>query len=105
LSNQYLSYLIVICSRYDITFAFNTLRVLNADPRKGRLERVYHLIWNLKKYPEKWIKMDLSCVGGIPGEDSHPFNEVREMNNTDAVEELDPKALETKGNSYKKCVP
>jgi hypothetical protein len=57
---------IVICGRYDIAFAVNTLSAFSAAPRQGHLERAYRLIGYLRKYPEKWIKT-LQCQGRYQG--------------------------------------
>lgn len=58
---------IVVCGRYDITFAVNVLSTFIALPRRGHLERVFHLIGYLQKYPERWIKIDSADHGHVPG--------------------------------------
>jgi len=97
---------IVLCGRYDIAFAVNTLSAFSAAPRRGHLERAYRLIGYLRKYPEKWIKIDSSRPGGIPGEEYHPFDKIKEMKEEypDVEEDLDPKAPEPRGKEiYTTC--
>ena len=43
----------IICGRYDICFAVSVLSAFSAAPRKGHLERVYHLVGYLRKFPKK----------------------------------------------------
>jgi hypothetical protein len=90
---------IVICGRYDIAFAVNTLSAFSTAPRRGHLERAYRLIGYLRKYPEKWIKIDSSRPGEIPGEENHPFDKFKEMKDEypDVKEDLDPKAPQPRG--------
>ena len=70
------------------------------------MERAYRLIGYLRKYPEKWIKMDSSRPGEIPGEENHPFDKIKEMKEEypDVKEDLDPKAPEPRGKEiYTTC--
>jgi len=94
---------IVICGRYDICFAVSVLSAFSAAPRKGHLERVYHLIGYLRKFPEKWIKIDSSDPGCVPGEVEHPYLKQAELKDLypDVVEDIDPKAPQPKGQEIK----
>jgi hypothetical protein len=94
---------ILICGRYDISFAVSTLSQFCTAPRKGHLERVYHLVGYLRKFPEKWIMIDSSDPGRVPGEDFDPYQKFQEMKELypDAIEEIDPKAPEPKGRELK----
>jgi len=67
------------------------------------LERAYRLIGYLRKYPEKWIKIDSLMPGEIPGEENHPFDKIKEMKEEypDVKEDLDPKAPEPRGKEIK----
>jgi len=94
---------IVMCGRYDIAFAVNTLSAFSAAPRQGHFERAYRLIGYLRKYPDRWIKIDSLEPGGIPGEESHPFDRIKEMKEEypDVVVDLDPKAPAPWGKEIK----
>jgi hypothetical protein len=69
----------------------------------GDTWRDYRLIGYLRKYPDRWIKIDSSEPGGIPGEESHPFDKIKEMKEEypDVVEDLDPKAPASQGKEIK----
>ncbi len=67
------------------------------------MERVYHLIGDLRKYPERWIMIDSSEPGCVEGEEQYPEAKQREMNENypDVVEEIDPRAPKPKGKEIK----
>jgi hypothetical protein len=94
---------IVICGRYDICYAVSVLSAFSAAPRKGHLERVYHLIGYLRKFPEKWIIIDSSDPGCVPGEEPEPYLKQAELKELypDVVEDIDPKAPPPKGKELK----
>ena len=88
----------------------NTLSAFSAAPRVGHLERVYHLIGYLRKFPKKWIMVDSSDQGCVPGEDPNPYAKQEEIKDLypDVEEEIDPRAPEPKGKEiqtfYRWCI-
>jgi hypothetical protein len=67
-----------MCGRYDTVFVVNTLSAFSAAPRQGHLERACRLIVYLRKYPDRWIKIDSLEPGGIPGEENQPFDKIKD---------------------------
>jgi hypothetical protein len=81
----------------------NVLSTFSAAPRRKHLERVYHLIGYLRKYPDRWIMIDSSKPGCVEGKEQYPEAKQREMheNYPEVVEEIDPKAPKPKGKEIK----
>ncbi len=57
----------------------NVLSAFCAAPRRKPIERVYHLIGYLCKYPERWIMIDSSEPGCVEGEEQYPEAKQQEM--------------------------
>jgi hypothetical protein len=94
---------IALCGRYDICYAVNVLSAFSAAPKRKHLERVYHLIGYLLKYPERLIMIDSSEPGCVEGEEQYPEAKQREMhdNYPDVIEEINPRAPKPKGKEIK----
>jgi hypothetical protein len=94
---------VVLCGRYDISYAVNVLSAFSAAPRKGHLARACHLVGYLRKFPERWIGIDSGDPGKVPGEVAEPYLNQAELKDlySDVVEDIDPKGPEPKGKEIK----
>lgn len=95
--------LVVLCGRYDISYAVNVLSAFSAAPRKGHLAKVYHLISYLSKFPDRWIGVNLTDPARVLKEVAEPYLNLTELRDLypDVVEDIDPKAPEPKGKKIK----
>jgi hypothetical protein len=64
---------------------------------------VYHLIGYLWKFPEKWIAIDSSDPGRVPGREAKPYLRQAELKELYplAIENVDPKAPLLRGYEIK----
>jgi hypothetical protein len=94
---------VVLCGRYDISYAVNVLSAFSAAPRKGHLARAYHLVGYLRKFPERWMGIDSGDPGKVPGEVAEHYLNQAELKDLypDVVEDIDPKAPEPMGKEIK----